>query len=252
MIAVRRQFPRRQLLHQSPVRTFVFLALLVAGILGSSAGPAWGAEEFDKYELESASVSLSSAQAGAHADVTVAFALSQKEGKPYAQTRDVKVGLPQGVIGNPQGIPRCTVAQLGNVPEESECPFDSQVGVSQVTTGGLVAGTFAEPVYNMEPPGGDVVARFGFFAGPYPAFLNIRVDPIDYSLTATVEGAPSASGLIAATTTLWGVPAASSHDLDRRTPEEALKGESPPGGGPPACPKRRSSPTPPTAASPGS
>jgi hypothetical protein len=198
------------------------VALLVAAGVASAA-------EFDKYKLESVSVKLSTAQAGAHPDFTTAFALSGKGGVPYAATRDIEVRLPPGMIGNPQGIPRCTVAQLGNAPKESECPIASQVGVTAVTVGGETAnGTFLEPIYNMAPPGGDVVARFGFYAAPYPAFLNVRVDPIDYSLIATIEGAPSAAGLVAATTTLWGVPADPSHDGERLTPLEALNQETPP------------------------
>src|SRR5206468_9619814 len=129
--------------------------------------------------------------------------LTEKEGEPHGLTRDIVVSLPPGLIGNPQAIPRCSVAQLGNTPAESECPVSSQVGVSKLTLGGLSAGSFVEPVYNMAPPGGDIVARFGFFAGPYPALINIRVNSTDYSLTASVEGAPAAASLIRASTTVW-------------------------------------------------
>jgi hypothetical protein len=191
--------------------------------------PAGAADEFDKYKLESVSASLSTTQAGAHADFTTSFELSENLGKPYALTKDVEVALPPGMIGNPQGIPRCTVTQLGNTSKGSECPLDSQVGISRVTVCDPICGTFVEPVYNMEPPKGtEIVARFGLFAGPYPAFINVRVNPIDYSLTASIENAPSAAGLLAAETTLWGVPAASSHDDERLTPLEAQNGENPP------------------------
>jgi hypothetical protein len=209
----------------------ISLLLVTALALLVSAGTASAAKEFDKYKLESVSVKLSTTQAGAHPDFTTSFALSEEGGLPYAATRDIEVRLPPGLIGNPQGVPRCTVAQLGNAPKESECPVASQVGVTAVTVGGETAnGTFLEPFYNMEPPGGDVVARFGFFAAPYPAFLNVRVDPIDYSLVATIESAPSGAGLVAATTTLWGVPADPSHDAERLTPLEALNHELPAGG----------------------
>ena len=205
------------------------LALATVATLGTQMGSALAAEEPEKYELEAVGVSLSSPQAGAHADFTTTIALSQNEGKPYAQTRDIEVHLPPGMIGNPQAIPRCSVAQLGLVPETSECPLDSQVGISKVSVVDPIVGTFTEPVYNMAPPkGSDIVARLGFFAGPYPAFINARIDPTDYSIVATVENAPSAAGLSKAETTIWGVPAASSHDEERLTPFEALKGQSPP------------------------
>ncbi|HET9593243.1 MAG TPA: hypothetical protein VFP17_10035 [Solirubrobacterales bacterium] len=207
------------------------LALAVtASWLGLAASPALAIEEFDRYAVESVSTSLSSTQAGAHADLSIGFSLAQKQGEPFALTRDIFVHLPPGVIGNPQQIQSCTLAQFGELAVESECPVSSQVGISEVTLGGKNAGTFIDPIYNMEPPGGDVVARFGLFAGPYPTLINIRVNPIDYSLTAAVEGAASAATLIGAQNTLWGVPAAASHDALRLTPKEAVEGKSPPGG----------------------
>jgi hypothetical protein len=204
--------------------------LFVVAALAFSVGTAAAAEEFEKYELESVSAALSTAQAGAHADFTLSFQLTQKEGEPYGNTRDLEFRLPPGVIGNPQGIPRCTVAQLGLTPEESECPVSSQVGISKITLGGTISGTLTEPIYNLDPPGGDIVARFGLFAGPYPVLINARVNPIDYSIVASVEGAASAAALIGGVTTLWGIPAASAHNEERLTPEEALNNETPPGG----------------------
>jgi hypothetical protein len=207
------------------------LASAVAGLwLATWVAPAQAVEEFDKYAVESVSSSLSSTQAGAHADLTVSFALNQKDGEPHGLTRDLYVKLPPGVIGNPQGIASCRPAELGDRTEKSVCPVTSQVGVSEITLGGDTASTFIEPVYNMEPPGGDVVARFGLFAGPYPAVINVRVNPSDYSLTAAIEGAPAAAALIAASTTFWGVPGAPSHDALRLTPQEARNGEFPAGG----------------------
>jgi hypothetical protein len=214
------------------VTKLTLIVTIVLTVLGACAASALGVDEFDKYTLESASVSLSTDQAGAHADLTTSFVLSRTPGgKPYAQTQDVEVRLPPGVIGNPQAVPRCTVTQLGNIPEESECPIDSQVGITEVRVLEPISGTFVEPLYNLEPPqGSDIVARLGFFAVQYPTFINIRIDPIDYSLIASVEGAPSAAGLLEASTTLWGVPAASSHDEFRITPMEAVEGGAPAGG----------------------
>jgi len=204
------------------------LALTLALALG--AGSAGAADEFERYEVEAVSASLSSLQAGAHADFTTFFKLSDQGGKPFALTRDVEVHLPPGMIGNPQGIPRCTVAQLGNEPPKSECPIASQVGATQIRVASPLFKTITEPIYNMTPPGGDIVARFGFFAALYPAFINVRVDPTDYSLVASIEGAPSAAELLEASTTLWGVPAAHSHDAERLTPDEGVHGELPAGG----------------------
>jgi hypothetical protein len=217
------------------LRCLVVLATVLATWLAWAA-PAEAIEEFDRYAVESVSAELSTTQAGAHADFTPSFQLAEKAGEPYGLTRDIEVALPPGLIGNPQGIPRCSSLQLGKSPEESECPVSSQVGISEVTLGGANHGTFTEPIYNMPAPGGDIVARFGLFAGPYPTVLDVRVDPVDYSLVASIEGAPAAASLISASTTLWGVPAASSHNSLRLTPEEALHGDFPPGGRPAGIP----------------
>lgn len=214
---------------RNPIRIRPLLVSAVLAIAIVPATRAGAADEFDKYGVESVSVSLSSTQAGAHADWTTTIELSEKEEKPYAQTRDVIVKAPPGMVGNPQAIPRCSIEEFGNLPEESECPLAAQVGITDVTVGGTTKGTFTEPVYNMAPPqGSDIVARLGFFAVGYPTFLNVRLDPVDLSLVASIEGAPSAAGLRQAKTTIWGVPAAPSHDEERLTPLEARNLETPP------------------------
>jgi hypothetical protein len=216
--------------------TRIGLVLVAAATwLATIATPAMALEEFDKYAVESASSSLTSTQAGAHADLSIDFSLTQKDGEPHGLTRDIFVHLPPGMIGNPQGIQRCSLVQFGDAAVESECPVSAQVGASEVTLGGLTPETFIEPIYNLTPPGGgggggDVVARFGLFAGPYPVLINIRVNPADYSLTAAIEGAAAAASLIGAESTFWGVPAAQGHDPLRLTPKEALSHETPAGG----------------------
>jgi hypothetical protein len=219
-------------------RRLLALAALALAALSSSTAPAGAATEFEKYALESVDTSLSTVQAGAHPDFTLFFALNRKEGAPYAFTRDVEVHLPPGFIGNPQGIPRCTVGQLGNEASQSHCPVSSQIGVSEVRVIAPVAKTLLEPIYNMPPPAGsDIVARFGLIVQEWPAFVNIRIDPTDYSIVSTLEGAPAAASLLEARTTIWGVPAAPAHDELRLTPEEGLHGELPKGGRPAGLPE---------------
>ena len=218
-------------------RALALAALSLLATLALAGSASADADEPEKYAVEEVSASLSSNQAGAHADLTTFFKLTQEKGQPFAKTRDIEVHLPPGMIGNPQGIPRCTVAQLGNSPLNSECPVDSQVGVSEITVSEPLNGSFTEPLYNMTPPGGDIVARFGFYALLYPAFINVRVDPTDYSLVASIEGAPSAAELLEASTTLWGMPAADAHDAERLTPDEAVHSEFPKGGRPSGLPE---------------
>lgn len=205
---------------------------LVAGLLFFALAASEAvAAEFDKYQLESASVEISDTQAGAHADLTTNLQLNEHNGEAYAKTRDVVVELPPGIVGNPEAFPKCTVEQLGVTTQTSECPLDSQVGSTDYLVSGVATGTFAnQPVYNMPAPGGDVVARFGFFAGEAPIFLNVRLDSETQSLIATVENASSTAELIASKFTLWGVPGDDSHNAQRLTPVEAAKNTGPPGG----------------------
>lgn len=213
------------------IRKFAIVAALALAVLAGSVATAAAAEEFDKFALESTFADLSTNQAGDHPDMTIGFKLARNGNEPWALVKDVEVQLPPGMIGNPQGIPRCTVDQLGNGPQDSACPFDSQVGMTLVRVLQPIPGTYNEPLYNMVPPKGtDIVARLGFIAVGWPAFINVRVDPTDYSLISTLEGAPTKSGLVEATTTLWGVPASADHDKERITPQEAIDGESPAAG----------------------
>ena len=209
----------------------LLLGLLAAGLLFAGSAAA------GEYKLESVSAQLSSTQAGAHADFTTSFELAEEGNVPNGFTRDVLVHLPPGLIGNPQNFQRCTLAQFTKGVDVSECPQDAQVGISEVTLAGTLNATLLSPIYNMPSPGGEVVARLGFYAGPYPTLINVRIDPIDYSLVAAVEGAASAAELLAANTTLWGVPAAKSHDALRLTPKEGFHQELPSGGRPSGQPK---------------
>lgn len=211
-------------LRRSTVIAAAALALLLAWV-----APAGAAEEFDKFAIESISAGLSSKQAGKHADMTIAVKLTRDGNQPFANAQDIEIELPPGVIGNPQAIQTCTAEQLGDDAESSACPFESQVGTTVIRVIQPVPGVYEEPIYNMEPPKGtDIVARLGFIAAGWPAFVNIRVDPVDYGLISTVEGVPSASGLSEAITTIWGVPSDPVHDEERITPNEALGQDDPP------------------------
>jgi hypothetical protein len=215
-------------------RAAITLALALGLVLTfAPSALALGEEDFDKYAIEVASAELSDTQAGAHADFTTVIDVNEKEGHPYANTRDVTVDLPPGLFGNPKAFPQCTQLQFGVDPTVSECPLDSQVGMIEITIGGLASTTCHEPIYNMAVPGGNSAARFGFFACLYPVFLDVRVDPETSSLVASVQAAPSAAELIRSTTAFWGVPGDPIHDTERITPLESDEGKSgPPGGRP--------------------
>ena len=193
---------------------------------------AMAAEEWDKYAIESASTELSDTQAGAHVDFTTDIALGTNGNAAYANTRDVVVRLPAGIFGNPEAFAKCSANDFGQTPEDSHCPLESQIGSTRIVVGGIVSRSFEEPIYNMAAPGGDIVARFGFYALIYPVFVNVRLDPETDTLVASAEGLSAGALLLSASTTFWGVPGAPVHDPMRWTPKEAETGEGPAGGRP--------------------
>ncbi len=201
---------------------------MVALALPSSV-PAFAAPS--DYGIASLSAGQTTSQAGGHPDFTLSFALKTDEkGVSFAPTKDLTIKLPPGLIGVPAGFPTCDAGQLAisgellQVSKES-CPQASQVGSTVVTLNNQeskASVTLHEPVFNMAPPGGDVVARLGFLAQYFATFIDIRVDPErNYALTATIDSPSGLDPILSAQTTLWGVPAAKEHDPLRITPYEA-------------------------------
>jgi hypothetical protein len=209
---------------------------LAAGVLGATATA--GAVVSDNFDFESTAASLSTDQAGAHPDYFTSFTVNGNpaqsdfygQKRPWARARDVTVELPPGLLGNPAAFPSCPMSVFSNVqaafsdPSLPLCPLDTQIGLTSPGLSSFFpAGLLNEPLYNLEPPGGDVVARLGFIAVFTPVFLDVRLDPErDNALTVTVTDISALVSLTQADTTIWGVPTDSSHDTQRYTPIEAL------------------------------
>jgi hypothetical protein len=211
---------------------------LIACTVPSSAPAACNLEPRTAcFRVESVEADLSTTQAGAHPDFDLDVAIEQDPESPpnvfglhdgYAPTRNIRFDAPPGLIGDPNvlGVPQqCKVQELVTFNEAGGgCPNGSQVGVSNITAYGLTL-KLREPVFMMQPPGGDVVARLGTIAGAFPTFIDFRVrSEGDYGLVADVTDAPTAAKLIQLENTIWGVPADESHDTERCTPAEALFG----------------------------
>lgn len=232
------------------------MALAVVLLTAPSAGAA--AENCDTkprpacFGIESVSASLSTSvseeeeeegkkpvppyQAGAHPDLNLDVGIKQNPSSPanffglfnsYAATRDIRFNLPPGLIGDPNAIgavQQCSAQQLISFSEEGGgCPNGSQIGISTIIAYELGA-IYREPIYMMQPPGGDVVARVGTIAGIYPTFIDFRVrSDSDYGITAEVSNAPALARLVKLESTIWGIPAAPAHDKERCTPKEAFE-----------------------------
>jgi hypothetical protein len=224
------------------VRTTLAAVLFSAATLLASAPPAAQAVVSD-YGIESVGASLSTTQAGKHPDFTTTINLKTDPTAPpdefgnqptYANTKDIAVELPPGLVGNPNAVAQCTLLQFATTfGGGAGCPQDSQVGITRFRVFGDPI-TLTEPIFNLEPPSGDPnkVARLGFYALSLPILINVRVrSESDYGLTAELNAVPSGAKLLTATTTLWGVPADPSHDTQRLTSLEGWPeslSESPP------------------------
>jgi hypothetical protein len=218
-------------------------------------GVAAGAENCDTeprpacFGIESVQASLSTTQAGAHPDLGLDVAIKQNPSSPtnvfglhdsYAATRDIRFDLPPGLVGDPNAIgavQQCSVLQLSSFNEPGGgCPNGSQIGVSTIFAYELTA-EFHEPLYMMQPPGGDVVARVGTVAGIFPTFIDFRVrSESDYGIVGEVADASAVARLVKLESDLWGVPASPAHDTERCTAAEVFEDqcliseERPPGG----------------------
>jgi uncharacterized repeat protein (TIGR01451 family) len=193
--------------------------------IGSAAVP-FGLSLFD---VDSASESgEAETQAGSHPfelTTSLAFSVSARESpsarnglaeSPLASAapKDIEIALPPGLVGNPNAVPRCS-QQAFLEREGLNCPLDTQVGtVKPFFYGAFHTAVF--PLFNILPPPGQPgelgVSVSGI--GHVPIFFHVRSNG-DYGLTAQLEGIPETGPLQGAILTLWGVPAAPSHNLER-------------------------------------
>lgn len=128
--------------------------------------------------------------------------------------KEVQVGSPLGLIGNPQAIPQCTQDEF----VEEACPPNSQVGVAR-TDFSESPGTQFHPLYNMVPPLG-VPAQFAYNLQYGGIQARVRLDVrirtgSDYGVTVSTSAIPQLVGVVGNSVTFWGVPADPSHDAQR-------------------------------------
>jgi hypothetical protein len=134
--------------------------------------------------------------------------------------KDILADPPLGLIGNPQGIPKCSQEQF----REQICPVSSQVGWAYIAlspprcAGCNNGGSFWVGLFNMVPPPG-VPAQFAFAVDVGGIHVRTRLNAVvhsggDYGLTIATGGI-SQSAVQSTTVTFWGVPADPSHDFQR-------------------------------------
>jgi hypothetical protein len=168
-------------------------------------------------------------QAGSHPHTAgTEFSLSTvptPDGKdlPTQQLQDAIVKLPPGLLGNPQVVPTCTQAQLGQVQGNggTGCPEASQVGVVDIV-GTDSFGISPTGVYRMETPSGTEAtpigtpALFGFNAEGVSVMVYAKLrSGEDYGITVISKNAPQTIPVTGAIFDFWGVPADPSHNAER-------------------------------------
>jgi hypothetical protein len=134
-----------------------------------------------------------------------------KEGHfPVHDPQSIVAELPPGLIVNPQGVPRCSLADFVT----STCPISTIVGTIGVRAFGEYNGAFASnfPVYNLQPQGA-YPGELGYtVADTLPFFITAGLrSGSDFGITAGSTGVLPV-GIDRVRLTLWGVPAESSHD----------------------------------------
>ncbi|HEV3069973.1 MAG TPA: hypothetical protein VGY76_00935 [Solirubrobacteraceae bacterium] len=164
------------------------------------------------------------AQAGSHpyeltTVFTVATGVNAKKGGFVlgGEARDIAIKLPPGLVGNLRNMPQCSRTQFDETESEhSLCPPSTQVGT--LGSVGLIVSP-SGPIYNLAPRPGEA-AEFGFEFGQVKVVIRFDVrSGGDYGITAHVSNLPPEE-IVQGVATIWGVPAAKSHNLWRGPAEE--------------------------------
>ena len=189
--------------------------------------PRWGVEQYEL--LPEAENGQLDTQAGSHPfQLTTSFYLNEGEpGHPaLALQRNLSFQLPPGligdanVVGDAHAVKQCPGVDFGAVYEEGQngCPPDTVIGEATLTYNEpAIRGHANEPVpvFNLVPAPGEP-ARFGLEADHVPVVLDTSVRTGgDYAAVVSVHNASQAVEVLGARVTIWGVPAASSHDEGR-------------------------------------
>jgi hypothetical protein len=169
------------------------------------------------YGIESAAMSLSTTQAGAHPDLKLDFSLTKAEnGTPEFGTKTVVTDLPAGLVGNPTNFTTCNMADVIRTTNASQienfnaCPRSATVGYMDVDYryGYFPFGlTFRQRVYRLPSDPGEPAA-FGTSVVSQPIRLTVGVrSDGDYGLQVTGNNLPEPVVTAAVSTVFWGVPA---------------------------------------------
>jgi hypothetical protein len=131
---------------------------------------------------------------------------------PTRDPRDVVVGLPAGLLGDPVAAPRCSLTVVTSVGAQS-CPVDTQVGDYRIHLGS--GKELLAPIIDVTPEAGQS-AEFALentvpVETPLLTAHLVRTAQGKYGFTVTSNEIPIL-GISAFEITFWGVPADPSHN----------------------------------------
>jgi hypothetical protein len=174
-------------------------------------------------------------RAGSHPfEYTTSFAVNTKIAVPGSEgafepaggdLRNIDVTLPPGLIGNPTATTLCSAQDFNSIHvvhvdrgsfhgsfEANACPDSTVVGLAVLQQIEGEGGVTPVPIYSLVPPKG-MPAQFGFQVFGAPFFIDTKVRTGgDYGVTAFLTNLSEAKRVTATSVTLWGIPAAASHD----------------------------------------
>ena len=187
------------------------LGLLGAAVAFAALGPA--AAHADAFGIHDFTTTTTSAQAGAHPDLTTVVGFdTELDGTPIGRNKDLTVTLPQGFLGNPQNVPVCHMGQLAN----NQCDPSTQVGMLTLNFSFMGSPiTFNLRVFHVDTQPGHA-ASFATVALIPTVMINADIGPgHGYQLTTRLSDASEAIPLAGSVLTFWGVQADTIHDVDR-------------------------------------
>ncbi len=123
----------------------------------------------------------------------------------------------------PTAVPACSNVDFIDIEGgENACPDSSAIGIGGVTasaSGPIAAGSVdflaPVPVYKLTPMAG-TVARIGFVAAGQPVVVELGLSDVPpYNGFARVSDLTQAVLFYSARISIWGIPAAPVHDVDR-------------------------------------
>ncbi len=188
--------------------------------VGSASAQEFGIENFDgEVTANEPHPSAPATQAGSHpyeAFTHIDFTPDEEiPFLPAGSLKNLEVKLPAGLVGNPNAVPKCPIADFAK-KFANICPKNTAIGKTVLYT----VGPFPAIVYNLEP-GPNEPARFGFKVLTAPVILHASIRTgSDYGTTVTLPNASQGLPLLGTDLSFWGVPGDPSHNAERGGPFE--------------------------------